>query len=99
MSPDELRDFLVERGVNFKQEEIQNGYLFRCEEGEKFAAYNTGRVVCQGKPTELSKAVKDWKKPAKAAASKPKEAVAAAVAIPKDKPVFIAHAILCNVGL
>src|SRR6267378_177533 len=99
MSPDELRDFLADRGVNFKQEEIQNGYLFRCEEGEKFAAYNTGRVVCQGKHTELSKAVKDWKKPTKAAASKPKEAVAAAVAIPKDKPVFIAHAILCNVGL
>jgi predicted nucleotide-binding protein len=88
MSPDELRDFLVERGVNFKQEEIQNGYLFRCEEGEKFAAYNTGIVVCQGKPTELSKAVKDWKKPAKAGAAKAKEAVPAAE---QDKPIFIVY--------
>jgi predicted nucleotide-binding protein len=88
MSPDELRDFLAEKGVNFKQEEIQNGHLFRCEEGEKFAAYNTGRVVCQGKPTELTKAVKDWKKPAKAAAAKPKEAASAAQ---QDKPIFIVY--------
>jgi hypothetical protein len=51
MSPDELRDFLVERGVNFNQEEMQYGFLFRCEEGEKFAAYNTGRVAwaCLGR--------------------------------------------------
>jgi predicted nucleotide-binding protein len=88
MSPDELREFLAERGVSFNQEEMQYGYLFRCEEGEKFAAYNSGKVVCQGKSTELSKAVRNWKKPAKAAAAKPKEAAPAAQ---QGKPVFIVY--------
>src|SRR5713226_9166483 len=91
MTADELRDFLAARGVNFDQEEIQNGLLFRCAEGEKFAVYDTGRVVCQGKPTELSKAVKDWNKPAKAASAKPKAALPAAAATGADKPVFIVY--------
>jgi predicted nucleotide-binding protein len=91
MTADELTEFLAERGVAFNKEEIQNGQLFRCEDGEKFAVYNSGRVVCQGKPTALSKAVKEWKKPAKAAPSKPKEAVAAAAPSAADKPVFIVY--------
>jgi predicted nucleotide-binding protein len=90
MTADELREFLAERQVNFEAEEIQNGFLFRCESGEIFAAYSTGRVVCQGKPTELSKAVKEWKKTAKAArAVEPgKQAVAA---LGPDKRVFIVY--------
>jgi predicted nucleotide-binding protein len=88
MTPDELQDFLAERQVNFEREEIQNGFLFRCESGEKFAAYTTGRVVCQGKPTELSKAVKEWKKPAKAAhVIEPSKQAA----LGPDKRVFIVY--------
>ena len=86
----DLIDLLMERGVTFEQEEIQNGHLLRCETGEKFAVYNTGRVVCQGKPTELSKAVKEWKKPAKPTAAKLKETMPAAAAR-VDKPVFIVY--------
>ncbi len=91
MTADELTDLLVERGVNFKQEEIQNGQLFRCEEGEIFAVYDTGRVVCQGRPTELSKAVKGWKKPAKLGTATSKQVVPAAAAVAVGKPVFIVY--------
>jgi predicted nucleotide-binding protein len=91
MKPDALREFLTERGVNFEEKEIQNGRQFRCTDGgEIFSAYDSGRVVCQGKKTELSHEVDNWKAPAKAAIlAKPKEAVAAKVA--KDKPIFIVY--------
>ncbi len=61
MTADELRDFLTQRDVKFEENEIQHGTRFKCGSGEVIVAYNTGTVSCQGKPTELSKAVKDWK--------------------------------------
>jgi predicted nucleotide-binding protein len=96
MRIDELRKFLLEQQVPFSEEELQNGYLLRCETGEIFAAYNTGKVVCQGKATELSKAVKNWKqtvgKTSKVQLLAP-EAVPSEVVPPKaaDKPVFIVY--------
>jgi len=66
MSPDELRDFLVERSINFKQEEIQNGYLSDVKKAKSLPPTTLAECLPR-KATELSKAVKDWKKPAKAA--------------------------------
>lgn len=88
MKPGELRDFLKEKGVTFEEEEIQGGFLFRCEEGERFAAYHTGKIVCQGKPTALSKAVNDWKRPA---TTRGVATAAIAPATGHDKPVFIVY--------
>jgi predicted nucleotide-binding protein len=89
MTPDELRDFLNQRQVGFEEKEIQHGHQFKCQDGEIFAVFNTGTVSCQGKPTDLSKAVKAWK-PAKAVAhAVPAEKVA--VATGPDKRVFIVY--------
>jgi predicted nucleotide-binding protein len=89
MTPDELRDFLNQRQVGFEEKEIQHGHQFKCQDGEIFAVFNTGTVSCQGKSTELSKAVKAWK-PAKAIAhTVPAEK--AAVATGPDKRVFIVY--------
>jgi hypothetical protein len=91
MTADELRDFLNERGANFGEQEISYGGKFQCETGEIFVAYDTGKVVCQGKATGLAKTVKDWKRPAEATAQvKPKQAVAA-VATGPSKRVFIVY--------
>jgi len=89
MTVDELRDFLNQRQVVFQEKEIQHGCQFKCQDGEIFAVFNTGTVTCQGKATELSKAVKGWK-PAKAAYAVPAEK-AAVVATGPDKRVFIVY--------
>jgi hypothetical protein len=47
-------------------------------------------VVCQGKPTELSKAVKEWK-PVKGAQPQPKGQAVAAAATEPNKRVFIVY--------
>ena len=94
MTADELRSFLAEQRIDFQEEEIQNGYLIRCDSGETFAAYNTGKLVCQGKPTELSKAVKEWKRPpGKVAEGKPgpRPEPAPVPVTAADKPVFIVY--------
>jgi predicted nucleotide-binding protein len=58
-----------------------------------FVAYHTGKVVPQGQPTDLSKAVRNWKRDSKAAAPRYPEAKAALVAAPAaaDRPVFIVY--------
>jgi predicted nucleotide-binding protein len=94
MTAEELRDFLEQRQVDFAIEEMQNGLMFRCEGGEKFAAYSSGKVVCGGKPSELSKAVKEWKKPAgKDAKPKPAPQPPPTMlpAPAGEKPVFIVY--------
>ena len=98
MTADELREFLAERGIGYNLEEIRNGQLFRCDDGEIFIVYNTGTVVCQGKPTELSKAVEERKKQAKASparatakAAMPKVKEAPASTAVAAKPVFIVY--------
>jgi predicted nucleotide-binding protein len=61
MTPHELRDFLNRNQVKFQEKEVQHGRQFKCEKGEIFVVYDTGKVVCQGKGTGLSEAVKGWK--------------------------------------
>jgi predicted nucleotide-binding protein len=89
MTASELRDFLIQNDVKFEEEEIQHGTKFKCDGGEVFVVYKTGTVSCQGKPTELSKAVKDWKKPAKAAGAGPKPQTTPAAG--PNKHVFIVY--------
>jgi predicted nucleotide-binding protein len=95
MKPDELREFLTLSAVSFEEKEVPYGRKFKCEGGEVFVAYDTGKVVCQGKSTDLSLAVKSWKKPAKAvgAGVQPKEkpSAVAPAAMVEDKPVFIVY--------
>lgn len=93
MKPDELREFLLERAVGFDEQEVPYGRKFKCEAGEVFVAYDSGKVVCQGKPTELSTTVKNWKQPAKGGQvqAKEKPAVVAPVVTAEDKPVFIVY--------
>jgi predicted nucleotide-binding protein len=90
MKPNELRGFLTEQGVSFEEKEIPYGRKFECEGGEVFAAYDSGKVVCQGKSTDLSKIVKDWKKGIRSAPAQIKEETAT-TASPEDKPVFIVY--------
>jgi predicted nucleotide-binding protein len=88
MNADELRDFLIQRQVRFSENEVQYGRQFKCESGEIFVAFDTGKLLCQGKSTDLSKAVKA-SKPAKTpitVSSVPASAVAG-----PDKRVFIVY--------
>src|SRR5690349_20874832 len=62
MTTEQLRAFLRQREVDFTEKEVQNGIQFKCSTGESFVAYSTGRVVCGGKRTNLSKDVERWKK-------------------------------------
>src|SRR5258708_19262018 len=89
MTADDARDVLTEKSVKFEENELQHGRRFKCGSGEVIVAYNTGTVSCQGKPTELSKAVKDWKRPAMPAAAAP-TAETTPVAGP-NKHVFIVY--------
>jgi len=93
MKPDELREILKERAGSFEEQEVPYGRKFKCETGEIFVAYDTGKVLCQGKSTELSQAVKNWKKPAQPVSGQPKEkpAAIASVVTAEDKPVFIVY--------
>jgi predicted nucleotide-binding protein len=87
MTADEVRDFLTQRRVNFQEKEIQHGHQFKCEDGEIIVAYDTGTVSCQGKPTELSKAIKAWKpgRPVHPAPAEPRPAGG------PDRRVFIIY--------
>ncbi len=71
------------------EDEVQYGRKFTCEDGEIFLAFDTGKVVCQGKTsTDLSKTVKGQATPAKAVKVQTKEQAAADA---EDKPVFIVY--------
>lgn len=89
MTADELREFLNERGIGYSETEVSHGMKFKCDDGAIFVAYNTGTVACQGKPTELSKAVKGWKKPAKVKVTA--SSAAPAKGVQPDKRVFIVY--------
>jgi predicted nucleotide-binding protein len=61
---DELRAFLVQRGVKFTERAIQHGVQFRCSSGEIFNLYETGSVSYQGKTTTaLARDVQRWVEP------------------------------------
>jgi predicted nucleotide-binding protein len=53
MKPEELNDFLKKRNTPCVQKVIQHGVQFRCETGEVFTIYKTGKVVIGGKRTPL----------------------------------------------
>ncbi len=89
MTASELRDFLTQNDVKFEEEEIQHGTKFKCDGGEVFVAYKTGTVSCQGKATEVSRAVKEWKKPPKAVRIAPEPQITPAAG--PNKHVFIVY--------
>ncbi len=93
MKPDELREFLAGRVDTFEEREVPYGRKFKCEGGEIFVAYDSGKVVCQGKPTDLTQAVKNWKKAAKTeqVQTKEKPAAVTSVVTAENKPVFIVY--------
>ena len=60
MTADELRDFLTQHQIKFKESRVQHGIKFVCPGGEIFIVYDTGRVNIQGKKSALSDSVKEW---------------------------------------
>lgn len=57
----ELRDFLSQRSAVFSEHAIQNGTQLTCDTGEVFSHYDKrGRVLVQGKTTQLSRDVNAW---------------------------------------
>src|SRR5438552_1179563 len=58
MKPEQVRQFLNDKGVQFEEKEVQNGTQFRCQEGEIFVVYTTGTLNVQGRPTNLSTQVR-----------------------------------------
>jgi predicted nucleotide-binding protein len=87
MTDEEMRDLLTQRQVSFSEKEVQHGRQFKCDSGEIFVVYGTGTVSCQGKPTDLSKAVKAYK-PSKSGPVTPKQPTAEAG---PDRRVFIVY--------
>ncbi len=57
MKSEDIRSFLTQRRVVFKEKKIDYGIQFRCQEGETFSVYDTGKVVPGGKKTELTQAI------------------------------------------
>jgi predicted nucleotide-binding protein len=95
MTPDELRAFLTQRQVTFKERPVEHGTQFRCTTGEIFVVYDTENVSVQGKKTALAAVVNEWKE----SGTRPGSAVpAAAAARPAvtaapgpDRRVFIVY--------
>jgi predicted nucleotide-binding protein len=57
MMPDDLSDFLKKRNTHCVQKDVQHGVQFRCDTGEIFTVYKTGKVVIGGKRTPLCEEV------------------------------------------
>jgi predicted nucleotide-binding protein len=53
MKRDELKAFLESKNVQCEEKPVQHGVQFRCETGEVFTVYKTGKVVVGGKRTPL----------------------------------------------
>ena len=54
MKAEELKNFLQEKNVSCKEQQINYGVQLRCPEGEIFTVYDSGKVVIGGKRTPLS---------------------------------------------
>ena len=85
MTPGELRELFHNKGVRHTERSVQNGIQFRCEGGEVFTVYETGRCSLQGKETDLTRAV------AKCAAGAAKSGIVTLTPTPKQAPVFIVY--------
>jgi ribonuclease HI len=58
MTLDDLKRFLLDQGAGFEELAIEHGVQLRCDSGEVFNYYpKRGRVVVQGRRTDLSAAV------------------------------------------
>jgi predicted nucleotide-binding protein len=57
MTLEELRTMLKEREIKFEEKPIQYGTQVRCQDGEIFSVYKSGKVVCGGSVTELTRLV------------------------------------------
>lgn len=93
MTADEVRDFLTQRQIKFKESQVPHGIKFTCPSGEIFIVYGTGKVNIQGKSTLLSAAVKEWYDTgSQAPAAQPAiKASPAAMAAGPDRRVFIVY--------
>ena len=60
MTPDQMRAFLKQQNVKYEEKQLQHGIQFRCDDGEVFVVYNTGRLVPQGAVTELTARIKTF---------------------------------------
>jgi predicted nucleotide-binding protein len=58
MTADELRTELLRWGVAFSEKREQYATHFECKAGEIFRAYDSGKLVCQGKNTLLARKIK-----------------------------------------
>lgn len=64
MNVDDLRAFLKQRQVGFDEKAIPYATQFRCQSGEIFNIYDSGKLAFGGKTqTELALAVRDWNQP------------------------------------
>ncbi len=81
MTPDQLRELFDSKGVRHTERPVQNGIQFRCEGGEVFTVYETGKCLMQGKETDLTRTVE------KCAAG----AAKSSIVTPKPAPVFIVY--------
>lgn len=57
MTLDELRAVLKEIGTTFEEKPVQYGTQVRCKDGEIFTVYKSGKLVCGGAVTDLTKVV------------------------------------------
>ena len=88
MTEDELKTELGRRSVAFTQKDEQYGTRFECKGGEIFSAYKSGKLVCQGKDTELAREIRAMHEGPVAVAA-PAEAPAAAAA--QGPAIFIVY--------
>jgi predicted nucleotide-binding protein len=79
MAPDEIRAVLQEQNIPFEEKAIQDGTQFRCRDGEIFSVYKSGKLVCGGKITDLSKLIEKQSQGVKAVRAVPQPAPAAAI--------------------
>lgn len=87
MKAEDLRDFLKQRQICFKEDRIQRAMRIRGPEGEIFCVYDTGKFVLQGnRKSGLASTVEEW-------ASKGSAAGGGAAVLPEagDAPVFIVY--------
>lgn len=59
MTADDLRSYLEEQGVDFRENDVPYGRQFRCAGGEVFIVYDKGTLNIQGKLTGLAQAVRE----------------------------------------
>jgi predicted nucleotide-binding protein len=62
MKAEEIKQFLIEQGIECDEKEIQKGTQIRCTSGEVFSVYKTGKLVIGGKQTAISEAVAKFSK-------------------------------------